>query len=77
MKELQDSGVSAICVFDGKERSAAKAREVSGDLVLIGARTIRVNAGCRASADARCAGLRLRGGLSSLTASNGSIDWGM
>ncbi|KAF7344554.1 Flap endonuclease 1 [Mycena sanguinolenta] len=27
VKELQDSGVSAICVFDGKERSAAKARE--------------------------------------------------
>jgi hypothetical protein len=28
VKELQDSGVEAICVFDGKERSAAKAREV-------------------------------------------------
>ncbi|KAJ6495247.1 PIN domain-like protein, partial [Mycena sanguinolenta] len=27
VKELQDSGVSAICVFDGTERSAAKARE--------------------------------------------------
>ncbi|KAJ7927512.1 PIN domain-like protein [Mycena leptocephala] len=27
VRELQDSGVSAICVFDGKERSAAKARE--------------------------------------------------
>ncbi|KAJ7158386.1 PIN domain-like protein [Mycena crocata] len=27
VKELQDSGVSAICVFDGKERSAAKSRE--------------------------------------------------
>ncbi|KAJ7512640.1 PIN domain-like protein [Mycena galericulata] len=27
VKELQDSGVSAICVFDGKERSLAKARE--------------------------------------------------
>ncbi|KAJ7792911.1 PIN domain-like protein [Mycena olivaceomarginata] len=27
VKELQDSGVEAICVFDGKERSAAKARE--------------------------------------------------
>ncbi|KAK7039524.1 flap endonuclease 1 [Favolaschia claudopus] len=27
VKELQDAGVSAICVFDGKERSAAKARE--------------------------------------------------
>lgn len=28
-KELDESGVSAICVFDGKERSLAKAREVS------------------------------------------------
>ncbi|KAJ7185530.1 PIN domain-like protein [Mycena filopes] len=28
VKELEDSGVSAICVFDGKERSVAKAREV-------------------------------------------------
>lgn len=27
-KELEDSGVSAICVFDGKERNLAKAREV-------------------------------------------------
>ncbi|KAJ7485415.1 PIN domain-like protein [Mycena latifolia] len=27
IKELEDSGVSAICVFDGKERSLAKARE--------------------------------------------------
>ncbi|KAF8190328.1 PIN domain-like protein [Mycena galopus ATCC 62051] len=27
VKELQDCGVEAICVFDGKERSAAKARE--------------------------------------------------
>ncbi|KAJ7266919.1 PIN domain-like protein [Mycena haematopus] len=27
VKELQDSDVSAICVFDGQERSAAKARE--------------------------------------------------
>ncbi|KAK7044631.1 flap endonuclease 1 [Favolaschia claudopus] len=27
VKELQDAGVSAICVFDGKERSSAKARE--------------------------------------------------
>ncbi|KAJ6541112.1 PIN domain-like protein [Mycena sp. CBHHK59/15] len=27
VKELQDSGVSAICVFDGKERSLAKSRE--------------------------------------------------
>ncbi|KAK2464559.1 hypothetical protein APHAL10511_003417 [Amanita phalloides] len=26
-KELEESGVSAICVFDGKERSLAKARE--------------------------------------------------
>ncbi|KAJ7064891.1 PIN domain-like protein [Mycena amicta] len=26
-KEFQDSGVSAVCVFDGNERSAAKARE--------------------------------------------------
>ncbi|KAJ7640896.1 PIN domain-like protein, partial [Mycena polygramma] len=28
VRELQESDVSAICVFDGKERSAAKAREV-------------------------------------------------
>ncbi|KAF7325798.1 hypothetical protein MKEN_00430400 [Mycena kentingensis (nom. inval.)] len=27
MKEFQDAGVSAICVFDGDERSVAKARE--------------------------------------------------
>ncbi|KAF8345313.1 PIN domain-like protein [Amanita rubescens] len=27
VKELEDSGVSAICVFDGKERNLAKARE--------------------------------------------------
>ncbi|KAJ7089175.1 PIN domain-like protein [Mycena belliarum] len=27
IKELEDSGVAAICVFDGKERSLAKARE--------------------------------------------------
>ena len=29
IKELNDYGVTAICVFDGKERSLAKAREVS------------------------------------------------
>lgn len=27
-REVEESGVSAICVFDGKERNAAKAREV-------------------------------------------------
>uniref|UniRef100_D8QHA2 PIN domain-like protein n=1 Tax=Schizophyllum commune (strain H4-8 / FGSC 9210) TaxID=578458 RepID=D8QHA2_SCHCM len=29
MQEVRESGVNAICVFDGKERSMAKAREVS------------------------------------------------
>lgn len=29
MQEIRESGVNAICVFDGKERSLAKAREVS------------------------------------------------
>ncbi|KAL1742547.1 PIN domain-like protein [Schizophyllum fasciatum] len=29
VQEVRESGVSAICVFDGKERSLAKAREVS------------------------------------------------
>jgi hypothetical protein len=29
IKELNDCGVTTICVFDGKERSLAKAREVS------------------------------------------------
>ncbi|KAI4522465.1 PIN domain-like protein [Schizophyllum commune Loenen D] len=29
MQEVRESGVNAICVFDGKERSLAKAREVS------------------------------------------------
>ena len=28
LQELKDSGVSAICVFDGKERNLAKAMEV-------------------------------------------------
>ena len=28
MQEVRESGVNAICVFDGKERSLAKAREV-------------------------------------------------
>ncbi|KAJ3516745.1 hypothetical protein NLJ89_g924 [Agrocybe chaxingu] len=28
LQELQDNGVSAVCVFDGKERSSAKAREL-------------------------------------------------
>ena len=28
IQELKDSGVQAICVFDGQERNTAKAREV-------------------------------------------------
>lgn len=32
--ELKDSNVNAICVFDGKERTAAKAVEVNKLLVL-------------------------------------------
>lgn len=32
VNELKAEGVRTICVFDGKERNAAKAREVS-DLV--------------------------------------------
>ena len=27
-QELNDNGVQAVCIFDGKERSAAKAQEV-------------------------------------------------
>lgn len=32
LTELKDSDVRAICVFDGNERTAAKAREVSAFL---------------------------------------------
>jgi flap endonuclease-1 len=32
-KELNDNGVSAICVFDGKNRNIAKAREVCSNFI--------------------------------------------
>lgn len=35
VKELETCGVSAICVFDGKERSAAKAQEVRTSITCV------------------------------------------
>lgn len=32
LQELKESDVGVICVFDGRERNKAKAREVSNDL---------------------------------------------